>query len=183
MCKIFSSLSFFNVEAIVTFLSCFFLIFKRIKIEYILYASGFDWCHNLCLPQLVFGLMTNMVMDWPAARSWLLEEHVSIAFLLQFSTCGIFKTSSNQFESWPAGSWSHTSTCYVVLYLSLIWETVGADDAFVKLHRSFGVSGFVFVPEVHIEQAKPLRVAFIPFKLIQEGPGRVAPHVDAIFDC
>lgn len=68
-------------------------------------------------------------------------------------------------------------------HLSLIGKTIGADDAFVKLHGSFGISGFVFVPEVHIVQAKPLRVALIPFKLIQQGPGSVAPHIDAIFDC
>lgn len=67
-------------------------------------------------------------------------------------------------------------------YLSLIGKAVGADDAFVKLHGSFGISGFVFVPEVHVVQAKPLRVAFIPFKLIQQRPGGVAPHVHSVFD-
>lgn len=35
-------------------------------------------------------------------------------------------------------------------HLSLIGETIGADDAFVKLHGCFGIAGLVFVPEVHI---------------------------------
>lgn len=70
-----------------------------------------------------------------------------------------------------------------VTYLSLIGKSVGRDDAFVKLNRSFGIARLVFVPEVHVVQAKPLGVAFIPLKLVQQGPSSVALHVDAIFDC
>lgn len=67
-------------------------------------------------------------------------------------------------------------------HLSLIGETVGADNAFVKLNRSFGIARLVFVPEVHIVQAKPLGVAFIPLKLVQQGPCGVSLHTDSIFN-
>lgn len=67
-------------------------------------------------------------------------------------------------------------------YLSLIGKSIEADDAFVKLNRSFGIARLVFVPEVHIVQAKPLRVTFIPLKLVQQGPCSVALHIDSIFD-
>lgn len=67
-------------------------------------------------------------------------------------------------------------------YLSLIGKSVGADDTFVILNRSLGVARLVFVPEVHVVQAKPLGVAFIPLKLVEQGPGSVAPDVDSIFD-
>lgn len=69
-----------------------------------------------------------------------------------------------------------------VSYLSLIGKSIGADDAFVKLNRGFGIARLVFVPEVHIVQAKPLGVAFIPLKLVQQGPCGVALHIDSIFD-
>lgn len=67
-------------------------------------------------------------------------------------------------------------------YLSLIGKSVGTDDSLIELDRGFGVARLVFVPEVHIVQAKPLRVALIPLKLVKQGPGRVAPHVDSVFD-
>ena len=67
-------------------------------------------------------------------------------------------------------------------YLSLIGKSIGADDAFVELNRSFGITRLVFVPEVDIIQAKPLGVAFIPLKLVQQGPCCVALHIDSIFD-
>lgn len=73
------------------------------------------------------------------------------------------------------------STLYTS-YLSLIRESIGADDAFVKLDRRFGVARLVLVPEVHVVQAEPLRVALVPLKLVQQGPGGVAPHVDSVFD-
>ncbi len=122
-------------------------------------------------------------MNWPAARSWLLEEQVSTAFLLQFSTCRVLQHSRTFKPSlwgkigiralrWPL----HAS------HLSLIRKSVGADDTFVKLNWSFGVAGFVFVPEVHIVQAKPLWVAFIPLKLVQQRPRSVALHISSIFD-
>lgn len=69
-----------------------------------------------------------------------------------------------------------------VSYLSLIGKAVGADDAFVKLNRSFGIARLVFVPEVHVVQAEPLGVAFVPLKLVQQGPSSVALHVDSVFD-
>lgn len=52
-------------------------------------------------------------------------------------------------------------------YLSLIGEAVGADDAFVILNRGFGVTWFIFAPEVHVVQAKSFRVALVPFKLVK----------------
>lgn len=67
-------------------------------------------------------------------------------------------------------------------YLSLIGKSVGTDDSLIELDRGFGVARLVFVPEVHVVQAKPLRVAFIPLKLVKQGPGRVALHVDSVFD-
>lgn len=74
-----------------------------------------------------------------------------------------------------------TNGAYVT-YLSLIGKSTGADDAFVKLNRSLRITRLVFVPEVHIVQAKPLRVAFIPLKLVQQGPCSVTLHIDAIFN-
>lgn len=67
-------------------------------------------------------------------------------------------------------------------HLSLVGKTIGADNAFVKLNRSFGVARLVFIPEVHVVQAKPLRVAFIPLKLVQQGPCSVSLHIDSVFD-
>lgn len=67
-------------------------------------------------------------------------------------------------------------------HLSLIGKSIGADYTFVELNRSFGIARLVFVPEVHIIQAKSLGVAFIPLKLVQQGPGSVALHIDSIFD-
>lgn len=67
-------------------------------------------------------------------------------------------------------------------HLSLVGKSIGADDALVKLDRSFGIARLVFIPEVHIVQAKPLGVALIPFKLVQQGPCGVALHIDPIFD-
>ena len=66
--------------------------------------------------------------------------------------------------------------------LSLIGEAIGTDDALVILNRRLGVAGLVLVPEVHVEQAKPLGVALVPLKLVQQRPRRVASHVDSIFN-
>lgn len=66
--------------------------------------------------------------------------------------------------------------------LSLIGKSIGADNAFVKLNRSFGIARLVFVPEVHIVQAKSLRETFIPLKFVQQRPCSVALHIDSVFD-
>lgn len=71
-------------------------------------------------------------------------------------------------------------TCF--FHLSLIGKSIEADDAFVKLDRSFGVARLVFIPEVYIVQAESFWVPFIPLKLVQQGPGGVALHVDSISD-
>ena len=67
-------------------------------------------------------------------------------------------------------------------YLSLIGEAIGTDDTLVVLNRSLGVPGLVLAPEVHIVQAKPLGIALVPFKLVQQRPGGVASHIDSIFN-
>ena len=67
-------------------------------------------------------------------------------------------------------------------HLSLIGESVGADDAFVVLNGGLGIAWLVLVPEVHVVQAEPLGVAFVPLKLIQQGPGCVATHVHPVSD-
>ena len=54
------------------------------------------------------------------------------------------------------------------LYLSLIGESIRTDDAFVVLNRGFWITGFIFVPEVYVVEAKPLRVALIPLKLVEQ---------------
>lgn len=69
-----------------------------------------------------------------------------------------------------------------VFHLSLIGKSIEADDAFVKLDRSFGIARLVFISEVHIVQAESFRVPFIPLKLVQQGPGGVALHVHPISD-
>lgn len=83
-------------------------------------------------------------------------------------------------------AWLETGTLCVRqghrTYLSLIGKSIGADDAFVELHRRFGITGLVLVPEVHIIQAEALGVAFVPLKLVQQRPCGVAPDVDSIFD-
>lgn len=70
--------------------------------------------------------------------------------------------------------------CWV--YLSLIGKSIGADNAFVKLNRSFGIARLVLVPEVHVVQAKPLGETFIPLELVQQRPRSVALHVDSVFN-
>lgn len=82
----------------------------------------------------------------------------------------------------PKEDWKSVLALSNIPHLSLIGESIGGDDAFVKLNRSFGIARLVFVPEVHIVQAKPLGVAFVPLKLVQQGPCGVALHVDSIFD-
>lgn len=69
------------------------------------------------------------------------------------------------------------------VYLSLAGEAVGADDAFIVLDRGLGVARLVLVPEVHVEEPKPLSVSFIPLKVVQQRPGCVALHVHPIPDC
>lgn len=70
-----------------------------------------------------------------------------------------------------------------VVYLSLIGKTVGADEAFVELDRSLWVAWFVFVPEVHVVESKPLRVPLIPLKVVEERPGCVTFHIHPVLDC
>lgn len=57
---------------------------------------------------------------------------------------------------------------FLKLYLSLVGETIGADDALVVLNRGFRIALFILAPKVHIIQAKPFRVALIPFKLVKQ---------------
>lgn len=57
VCKIFSSLCFYFL-----FLSCFILIFfkeSKLSAFFFFLHLVFDSGHNLCLPQLVFDLITN----------------------------------------------------------------------------------------------------------------------------
>lgn len=68
------------------------------------------------------------------------------------------------------------------MYLSLIGEAVRTDEAFVELDRGLRVARLVFVPEVHVEESKPLRVAPVPLKVVQQRPGGVALHVHPVFD-
>ncbi len=70
--------------------------------------------------------------------------------------------------------------CDVAVYLSLIRKAIRADDAFVELDRGLRVAGFIFVPEVHVVESEPLRVSFIPLKVIEQRPGCVALHIHAI---
>lgn len=67
-------------------------------------------------------------------------------------------------------------------HLSLVGEAVGANEALVELDRGFGVAWLVLVPEVDVEEPKPLRETFVPLKVVQEGPGRVAFHVHTVLD-
>lgn len=73
--------------------------------------------------------------------------------------------------------------CAVRVYLSLIGKAIRADDAFIVLDRGLRVARFVLVPEVHVEEPKPLRVSFIPLKIVKERPGCVALHIYPILDC
>lgn len=72
--------------------------------------------------------------------------------------------------------------CAVGLYLSLIGEPVGADDAFVVQDWSLWVTGFVSVPEVNKVETKPLRESFVPLEAVQERPGSVPLHVHPSFN-
>lgn len=63
------------------------------------------------------------MINWPAARSWLLVEQVSVAFLFQFSTC----------QWWWFRAYSH---CLIYSYCSLTDR---------GLHRWALLSGFYYI--------------------------------------
>ncbi len=67
-------------------------------------------------------------------------------------------------------------------YLSLIRETVRADDALVVLNWCFWVAWFIFAAKVHVVQAKSFREALIPLKLVKQWPSCVAFHIHSIFN-
>lgn len=67
-------------------------------------------------------------------------------------------------------------------YLSLIRETVRADDALVVLNWCFWVAWFIFAAKVHVVQAKSFREALIPLKLVKQWPSSVAFHIHSIFN-
>lgn len=68
------------------------------------------------------------------------------------------------------------------VYLSLIGKAIRADDTFIELDRGLRVAWFVFAPEVHIVESEPLRVSFIPLKVVEERPGRVALHIHPVLN-
>lgn len=68
------------------------------------------------------------------------------------------------------------------VYLSLIGKAIGADDAFVVLDRGLRVAWFVLVPEVHIVEPEPLRVSFVPLKVVEKRPGCVALHIHPVLN-
>lgn len=124
--------------------------------------------------ELISALCFKTRWDWPAASSWLLEEHVSTAFLFQMSTCT--NQTSCQMTATPLSG----SLCCTVTYLSLVGEAIGADQALVELDRGLRVTWLVLVPEVDVEEPEPLRETFVPLKVVQEGPRCVALHVHAV---
>lgn len=80
----------------------------------------------------------------------------------------------------PESAAASGAGCAAGPHLSLVGEAVGADDAFVELDRSFWEARFVLVPEVHKVESEALGEAFVPLEAVQQRPGGVTLHVDAV---